>query len=393
MNAAGLPAMAVVLAALVSFSAGCAGRNIHKNLKADPKLLVRKWVFQTHGPFLTGDRGVEYSNPILVEGALVFGNSSTGLVSIYPKTLQTRWVLPVPEGVISELAHEKGSVFFGGGDGFLYCVNADNGRVLWRYDLHNPMVSQPTLSAGRLFVTTTDDTIYAFDAGTGKWLWHYKRRSAQSSTIFGASAPLVDGSEVLAGLSDGYLVALSINDGQLKWERKLHFGAKFTDVDAHPVLENGIIYIPSYDGVLYALKRQNGEVIWRFDAGGSKRVHIDGEKIYFGSSDGSIYAIQKNNAKQLWKFEMDGGAPTQMVVTDKHLIVGSSFQYLYMIDKNTGLGVYRYNAGDGSGFSGTPAYDQNVRRLYLLSGAGNLYAFMLRTPIPNRPHVLTDAYD
>ena len=172
------------------------------------------------------------------------------------------------------------------------------------------------------------------------------------ATILGASSPLVDGNEVLTGMSDGFLVALSVNDGQLKWERKLHQGTKFTDVDAHPILENGIIYIPSYDGALYALKRTNGEVLWRFDAGGwSKQIVIEDQKIYLPSSNGTIYALQKNNAKILWHFEMDKGSPTQLAVTDRYVIVGSSFQYLYALDKESGKGVYRFNAGDGTGFA------------------------------------------
>lgn len=317
-----------------------------------------------------------------------------GLVSLYPKLDQQRWVLPIQNGVISELATDNSSVYFGGGDGFFYCVDADTGRVNWRYEIRNPIVSQPTVADGRVLVTTTDDTIYAFDAGTGKWLWHYRRRSSEVSTILGASSPLVDGQEVIAGLSDGFLVALSLNDGQLKWERKLHQGTKFTDVDAHPVLENGILYIPSYDGALYALKRENGEVIWRFDAGGAKRVTLDGDRLYFPSSDGSVYALQKDNAHSIWRFELDGGVPTRLVVTDRYVIVGSSFQYLYVIDKATGRGLYRYNVGYGSGFSGAPAFDPSDKRLYFLSDGGNLYAFHLR-PVSThaRPHGAIDPYN
>lgn len=381
------------IAALLIALSGCSGPNIHKDLKDDPKILVRKWTLQTRDFSEAGDRGAEYSNPVLIDNTLVFGNQSVGLVSLYPAINQQRWVLPIQGGVISELTIDKGAVYFGGGDGFIYSVNLENGRVNWRYDVRNPSISRPTLAGGRLFVTTSDDTVYAFDASTGKWLWHYRRRSSQTATILGASSPLVDGGEVLAGLSDGFIVALGLQDGSLKWERKLHQASKFTDVDAHPRIENGVLYVPSYDGALYALKRQNGEVIWRFDAGGSKDAVTEGDKLYLPSSDGTIYALQKNSAKVLWKFAMDRGVPTQLVVTDKYLIVGSSFQYLYVIDKETGKGVYRYNAGYGSGFAGSPAYDAANQRLYFLSHAGNLYSFMIRKP-PRKifAHGQTDPY-
>ena len=237
--------------ALVLVSASCAGRNIHSDLTPDPHVMARKWTMSTHSFGDNGERGNEYSNPVIIENTLVFGNQSVGFVALYPTINAQRWVLPINGGVVSPLSVDRDSLYFGGGDGFLYSVNFENGRVNWRYDFRNPVVSRPTFSGGRLFVTTSDDTVYAFDAGTGKWLWHYKRRTSAAATIHGASAPLIDGNEVITGLSDGFLVALSVQDGSLKWERKLHYGTKFTDVDASPVLDAGVVYVPSYDGALF----------------------------------------------------------------------------------------------------------------------------------------------
>ena len=89
---------------------------------------------------------------------------------------------------------------------------------------------------------------------------------------------------------------------------------------------------------------------------------------------------------------MDRGTPTHLIATDRWLIFGSSYQYLYAIDKMTGKGAYRYNVGYGSGWAGTPAYDPASSRLYFLSGAGNLYQFAVRPPIRYRPHGQIDQY-
>jgi outer membrane protein assembly factor BamB len=274
----------------------------------------------------------------------------------------------------------RGSIFFGGGDGFFYSVNSETGRVHWRSDLRNPVVSRPTVVSGRVFVTTSEDVLFAFDAGTGKLLWQYKRKGGigSSARIYGASAPLIDSNEVLAGFSDGYLVCLSLEEGSLKWEKKLHFGKKFTDVNAHPVLDGGVLYVPSYDGSIYALRRKDGSVLWRVDSGGSKEVLIEEDRLYFPSSDGTVYALQKSSGKVLWKFQLDGGTPTQLAFAESYIVVGSTYQYLYLIDKATGRGVYRMNAGYGSGFSGSPVYDPVQHRAYALSGAGNLYSLQIR---------------
>lgn len=357
---------------------GCASRNIHSDLSNDPKILTRGWTFPTHGPYDANDRGFEYSSAITYENTLIFGNSSQGVTSLYPGLLRVRWTFPVSNGVISELAIEKKNVYFGGGDGFLYCLNADTGKLIWKYEVKQSLLSRPTLSGGRVFVTSADDTIYAFDAGTGKWLWNYKRRTPQTATIHAASTPLVDGNEVIAGMSDGFIVALSLEEGTLKWERKLQITNKFTDVDASPVLSGDTIYQPSYDGALYALKRKGGDTVWRFDAGGARKVTIDDQIIYLPSSNGTVYALSKANSKVLWQFDLDRGVPTQIITTDRYVIFASSHQYLYVLDKTTGKGLYRYNVGDGSGFSGNPTYEKDSQSLYLLSMAGNLYQFKIQ---------------
>src|SRR4051812_33509127 len=79
---------------------GCSSPTLHSDLKPDPHVLQRKWTLSTHGPFQAGDHGYEYSNPLIIENTLVFGNRSVGLVSLYPGINQQRWALPIPGGVI-----------------------------------------------------------------------------------------------------------------------------------------------------------------------------------------------------------------------------------------------------------------------------------------------------
>jgi outer membrane protein assembly factor BamB len=183
---------------------------------------------------------------------------------------------------------------------------------------------------------------------------------------------------VFSGFSDGSFVAFNVNDGSMIWEKKLNSQGKFTDVDARAVLSNGIIYVPAYDGALYALKRDNGEILWKFDAGGAKQVLIDDDRLYLPSSDSFVYAIQKSSGRELWKFPLDRGVPSILIQEGPYLFFASTFQYLYAIQKSDGKPVSRFNVGWGSGFSGAPAYDPETRMIYWISGAGNLYTFRIK---------------
>jgi len=358
-------------------SAGCSGRVVHSDLALDQEILQREWTLRTREVFKGGDRGGDHSNVVLYENTIIFGNESVGVVSMYPGLGQVRWVLPIKEGVRSEISAVGAAVYFAAGDGFLYSVDAESGRVRWRYPIRTTLASKPTLAGGRLFVTTADDTVYAFDAGSGQWLWHYRRRSNQPATILGAAAPLVVGKNLIAGLSDGYIVALGTSDGKLKWERRLGDTGRFVDVDAQPVKRGKLLYVPAYDGAFHAVRASDGKIIWKFDGGGSRSPTISGKRIYLPSSDGFVYALGMNGGKPLWEFELDAGVPTGVVVTKKYVIFGSSHQYLYVLDKATGKAIYRMNAGYGSGFHSNPVLDKK-NRLFVLSSAGNLYTFSVR---------------
>lgn len=376
----------LLLLIALAMALGCSSRHLYPSVGQNDDVLLREWTIPSKTFFEAGEKGAEFSNAVVFENTVIFGNSSAGIVSFYPGINQVRWRLNIRGGVLSQIALDKSALFFAGGDGFFYCVDAESGKVSWQFPIRNPIASRATVARGKVIFTAIDDTVYALDVASGASTWFYKRRSSPSSAVLGASAPVVDGDDVITGLSDGYVVALGLDDGRIKWERKIHQGKKFTDVDAEAVINEGVIYISSYDGALYALRRQGGEIQWRFDAGSSKRVGIDGPKLYLSSTDGYVYALQKNNAKELWKFELDGGVPTEIVQDEKRLYFGSSERYFYALDKDTGKLLYRFDAGEGSGFYSQPVLGADQRTLMTLSAGGNLMAFSIRSPLGDRKH-------
>jgi len=372
-----LPLIALTLSGLIS---GCAGIDLHRGFRAKEPVFQRQWSLSTRTRINeAGERGVEYANAVFWENTLIFGSTETGLIALYPELGgQIRWVLPISGGIASELTISGSNVFFAGADGFLYSVNAENGRVNWRYETKSTRLSQPTIYQGKLYVTSTDDGVHALEAATGRSLWTYRRKTQAASTVHGASKPWTDGKEVIAGMSDGYLVVIEAATGRLSSEKRLSTRSKFADVDSSPVLAGSTFYVGSYDGDLYALKKGTLETLWKIEAGSSRSVVVDSGTLVVGSSDGLVQAIEASSGKVLWKFELDDGVPTEPLVTDQWVIVGSSFQYLYALDRKTGELKDRWNVGYASGFSGNLAYQKAEKRLYVVSGGANLYVLSVR---------------
>ena len=61
---------------------------------------------------------------------------------------------------------------------------------------------------------------------------------------------------------------------------------------------DGVVYVGSNDGNLYAINSSNGEKLWATKTGGeiisSPVIAADGT-VYVGSNDGKLYAIKTNS--------------------------------------------------------------------------------------------------
>jgi len=268
------------------------------------------------------------------------------------------------------------TLFFGANDGYFYALDAEFGRILWRYETKLPVYAKPTLAGGKIYFTTSDEVVFCLDQNSGKWFWHYKRTHNIGTSIRGNSSPTIDGKHIIVGFSDGYVVALGAKDGNLVWERKIHSGKRFMDVDASAVADGSTLFMPSYDGGLYALDRTTGKILWKVDAGSAKKVLLDprdSKSLYVAASDGTVVALNRSSGRILWKFELDAGTPTELVLKDNYLAFGSSVQYFYVIHKGDGSLAYRHNVGLRSGFVSNPFQSEN--ELFLMSNFGNLYVF------------------
>ena len=140
-----------------------------------------------------------------------------------------------------------------------------------------------------------------------------------------------------------------------------------------PLIDGDRIFVPSYDGGLYALERSKGKLLWYIDVGGSRKVVLEGKQLYLASSTGQVLSVNKDSGRIAWRFEIDNGTPTSLVLHENFLAFGSSQQYFYAIHKGDGSLAYRFNAGHRSGFVSSPV--QSERDIFAFSSFGNLYVF------------------
>ena len=177
----------------------------------------------------------------------------------------------------------------------------------------------------------------------------------------------------------------------VKWTFQTH-----GEVVSSPAIVDGVVYVGSNDGNLYALDQQTGAKKWAFKTGARvpSSPAVDQGLVYFGSYDGTFYAVESATGKLRWKFantgerryaatHLHGALPVGEVMPDPFdvylsspaiaagaVYFGSGDGNIYALDAATGALKWKFHTGDV--VHASPAIADG--KLYIGSWDSNFYA-------------------
>jgi outer membrane protein assembly factor BamB len=105
-----------------------------------------------------------------------------------------------------------------------------------------------------------------------------------------ASSPAVANGVVYVGSWDGYVYALDVRSGALLWR----YTAVGDEVHSSPAVANGVVYVASLDSNVYALNAKTGEKLWSFATaccGVESSPAVANGVVYIGSYNGRVWAF------------------------------------------------------------------------------------------------------
>lgn len=179
-------------------------------------------------------------------------------------------------------------VAYGGLNGRLFVRHYLTGQLKYAIDLGAPIESAPFYDKGRLLIYLRGHQLVHIDAETGKILWAYTRAVPITTTLQRTSRPLIVGNKIIVGFADGYVGALSREEGLLVWETKIADQGKFVDVDLNPLLVGGVIITGSPSGELKALNPENGAIARSFGVTVQAHPVLKGEQLILGTTEGEV---------------------------------------------------------------------------------------------------------
>src|SRR5215471_18320701 len=144
------------------------------------------------------------------------------------------------------------------------------------------------------------------------------------------------------------------------------------EVISSPAIVNGVVYVGSNDGNLYAIDQQTGKQRWKFatEARVTSSPAVANGAVYFGSYDGNFYAVDTVSGKLRWKFRnagerryaathLHGSVPegeimpdpfdvylSSPTVWDGAVYFGSGDGNVYALDAASGVVKWKFKTGD-----------------------------------------------
>ena len=134
------------------------------------------------------------------------------------------------------------------------------------------------------------------------------------------SSPTVADGVVYVGSFDGHLYALDAGSGALRWKFATEgvsidlpkAGFDRRSVQSSPAVTADLVVIGCRDGRLYGVDRATGKERWNFDHQVSWVVGspaIAGDRAIVGSSDGRfVQAVELASGRELWRSRTDSNA-------------------------------------------------------------------------------------
>jgi outer membrane protein assembly factor BamB len=295
------------------------------------------------------DDGAGWSSPAIYENVLYFGadnlyalNASTG-EKIWNITLNSEgysFSTPFSSPVVV-----NGVVYIGSSDSNVYAFDASTVEKIWNYTTRGSVASSPAVVDGVVYIGSDDGNVYALNALTGAKLWNYTTNGKRIFYPYDVwsdfdnhvvSSPAVVNGVVYVGSVGGDVYALNASTGNKIWSyytmsSRDGGGGDTFGVIASPAVNDGVVYVGAVESTFYAFDALTGDLLWDYSAWRTlSSAAVSDGIVYFGSY-WDVYALNATSGVQLWNFATTNRIYASPCIYDGVLYIGSVDGTFYAI--------------------------------------------------------------
>lgn len=325
---------------LLSLFTSCAFVKRHKEsfipkaVKPENKVFKVQWARNLDPEYDTGNLPIGLSSAFMYSNLLFIGDLKGKMTAHNLEDGREVWIQNDQDELGAIAGLYKDSLIYGSYNGRVIARHYLTGELKATVDLGSPVESTPVIHKDRIIFHVRNHQIFCLDAMTLKILWSYRRSVPFTTTLQRVSDALPIDNKLIIGFADGDLVALSLEDGNLLWERKLATGAKFIDVDATPVLFNDKLFVGSVAGALSIVNPDSGMVERTLDLSVSRSPLVVDKELFIGTSSGDI-AVMDSSGEITRQVKLTKSGISSLLEWKGQVVVATLSGEVFYVNKKT----------------------------------------------------------
>jgi len=262
--------------------------------------------------------------PTVVNGIIYLGSEAGIFYAVDMETGSELWRFEAGGPIFHAPVVHGELVVFGSWDGRLRAVNKSSGVLVWEFEAGHVdwevrdifINGTPNVLNGIAYFSSEDFNVYAVELDTGIEIWrHSLGEEPQARHI-----PIVDRTAYI-GTWDGHLYAININTGDRVWRSatddngRASLANQVPFVTVVPIVVEDMVYFTDWAGNLFAVERETGRQVWRFDPGAKDSRHVgsrsylalENDTLYYSTvEDRHMYGVNRHTGREVWRIETEG---------------------------------------------------------------------------------------
>lgn len=285
-----------------------------------------------------------------------------------------------PSYVTGGVGLALGYVLIGTTHGDIVALSASDGSEAWRANVGSEVLAPPVGGAGLVFVLTIDGRLLALERNDGTVRWSFDNQ-VPVLTLRGTGTPVFDDGIVYAGFANGMVAAVRAENGEPVWQHRVMLPEgrseleRMVDVDSTPLLSGGVLYVAAYQGRLKALRASDGSLLWEQEIGSHVDLAEGYRQVYVVNDDDVVIAIDERTSDEVWRQEgLRRRGLSSPIAFSNYVVLTDSEGYLHVLAQSDGRFLGRRKV-DGDGVRSKPDVEDGV--VYVLGNSGALKSYDL----------------
>ena len=277
------------------------------------------WEYHTGGKI--------FATPSIEGNHVVAASTDNFNYCVNASTGKLIWKFETTKPVVANAIIEDGTVFIGASDGIFRAIDLRNGQLKWQFSgVRDFVVTKPLFYQQKIYFGSWGTEFYALDAATGNLVWKWSNGSASRMLSPAAVYPVAVNNRVFIVAPDRYMTALDATTGRVMW-RKLDPALRVRE-SMGVAEDNRFVYAKTMDGFVIGVDplADSMRVIWRADTqlgyelAPTALVEKEGI-VYVPSDDGVVTAVSKADGSIVWKHKISNSLVTNILPLGKRTVV------------------------------------------------------------------------